>query len=159
MLAKGHWSIKLTKVKGHATTEMGDQGLCKEIDKVGNDKADEAADKGMKMHGNATMKIAEWLTSRHIRYTAFVRDTHNFLIEGRKIRADILEERRKEERQKQAIPHDGTKTQAKTLIVYTARAARNEEDYEWSSTGMWTSNTLPVKTRKKIGKAGTGKTT
>ena len=43
---RGPRSVKITKVKGHATQEMVDEGNVRAEDKEGNDKADEAADMG-----------------------------------------------------------------------------------------------------------------
>ena len=46
VLAKGPRSVRVTKVKGHATDEMVNEGRVKPEDKAGNDVADKAADKG-----------------------------------------------------------------------------------------------------------------
>ena len=45
MVAKGPKTVKVTKVKGHATIEMVEEGKCKPEDKAGNDKSDSVADK------------------------------------------------------------------------------------------------------------------
>ena len=43
---RGPKSVRIAKVKGHATQEMVDEGKVRAEDKEGNDKADEAADMG-----------------------------------------------------------------------------------------------------------------
>ena len=42
--AKGHWAIKATWVKGHATEEHVTRGITTQIDRIGNNNADGAAD-------------------------------------------------------------------------------------------------------------------
>ena len=46
--AKGAKSVKVQKVKGHATDDMVAAGQLRGQDKRGNDKADQAAGKGAK---------------------------------------------------------------------------------------------------------------
>ena len=49
--AKGHKSIAITKVKGHATEDMVIKGKVKTEDKEGNDFADKVAVKAIAEHG------------------------------------------------------------------------------------------------------------
>ncbi len=51
--AKGPRSIRITKIKGHASQEQVDQGIYRTCDKLGNEQADHAADVAVKMHGIA----------------------------------------------------------------------------------------------------------
>ena len=44
--AKGPKNVKLSKVKGHGTNEMVEEGKVEKKDKEGNDVSDQAADKG-----------------------------------------------------------------------------------------------------------------
>ena len=50
---RGLDTVQITKVKGHAGPEMVLDGLVRELDKLGNDAADEAADFGRRRVGNA----------------------------------------------------------------------------------------------------------
>lgn len=43
---RGPETVKITKVKGHATKEIVEEGKVKVVEKEGNDKADEAAEEG-----------------------------------------------------------------------------------------------------------------
>ena len=89
---KGHRAVKITKVKGHATQDDIDSGKVRSTDKEGNDKADAAAKKGIKQHGEAVIKTANWLSTRHKYYAWLVRDIHTHIIEGYVIRNKLLQE-------------------------------------------------------------------
>ena len=47
--ARGDGTVRITKVKGHADKEMVREGQVREQDRVGNDRADEAADFGRRV--------------------------------------------------------------------------------------------------------------
>ena len=91
--AKGHWAVAVSKVKGHATDDMVAQGRVKPEEKEGNDMADKVADEGIAAHGKAVVCVARRFTLRHKRYTGFVRDVHNHIVEGVAIKNVILEEK------------------------------------------------------------------
>ena len=44
------------------------------------------------------LRVAVWLTNRHVQNTNFLRDVHSRIVEGAKLAKDILEERKAEER-------------------------------------------------------------
>ena len=67
--AKGTNSIAITKVKGHATQAMVDDGTVQPEHKVGNDMADEAADEGVHLFGDAVVRLGKRLANRHKAYT------------------------------------------------------------------------------------------
>ena len=54
--AKGTKAIKITKVKGHATSDMIKAGQVQQVDKDGNDKADELADEAIDLFGKQLPK-------------------------------------------------------------------------------------------------------
>ena len=56
---RGPETVKISKVKGHATEEMVSEGKVKAEDKEGNDKADEAADQGATKSQGKVQKFAE----------------------------------------------------------------------------------------------------
>ena len=65
LVQRGLYSVAVTKVKGHAKEEQVKGNADLEIKKKGNDKADKAADDGMKMHGEGIEDLAKSLASRH----------------------------------------------------------------------------------------------
>ncbi len=73
-IAKGPKTIRITKVKGHVTQQQVDANVHRAVDKVGNDKADEAADVGVQTHGKDLIQVARIFHSRHTRYTKFMLD-------------------------------------------------------------------------------------
>ena len=56
--AKSPKAIKISWVKGHATDEHVSKGVTTRQNKEDNFKADQIADIGVKMHGDALVKIA-----------------------------------------------------------------------------------------------------
>ncbi len=95
--AKGEQSIKLSKVQGHATDQQVSSGKVKKEDKLGNDKADEAAKKGIGLHGEVVVKAANWYNGRHAKYIRLIRDIHNHLIEGTVLSNQIIQSKQKQE--------------------------------------------------------------
>ena len=55
LLRRGLDTVRITKVKGHADEGMVLDGRVREVDRIGNDAADEAADFGRRMVGNAVI--------------------------------------------------------------------------------------------------------
>ena len=105
--AKGHSSIRISKVKGHATDDMVREGQVLQQHKDGNDKAEQVAKKGIQKHGEEFVKIAGWYASRHLRYITFLKDIHNHLIEGSVIGKGILTEREKQQTESKSGTHPG----------------------------------------------------
>ena len=62
----GETAITVTKVKAHASQRMVDDGAIDEIDKFGNDLADDAAKKGAAMHPSFEEIAAKIKVSRHV---------------------------------------------------------------------------------------------
>lgn len=79
---KGCESIKITKVKGHATDVNVEDGKVDIKDKQGNDKADDYATKGLEGHGDDFLKVSRMLTQRQSRYVAFVANVHDHMLEA-----------------------------------------------------------------------------
>ena len=73
-IAKGPKSIRLTKVKGHVTTQQVLDNIYRGCDKKGNDKADHAADLAVKMHGDDAISVANILHARHRKCTNLKKD-------------------------------------------------------------------------------------
>ena len=67
------WSVWLTKIKRHATTEQVDKGEVNPEDKAGNDVSDEAAGKGSKDEQKNLAPVAEMYTIRNTSYQKFIR--------------------------------------------------------------------------------------
>ena len=70
--AKGPTSVRLTKVKGHATREDVARGRSTAMHKFGNDTADLAADKAVQLHGTDLIDLGALWTQRHRQYIALL---------------------------------------------------------------------------------------
>ena len=66
--AKKPWAVWVTKVKGHAKQEDVEDGTVREEDKAGNDKADEAADRGSRREQERLAAAAGLYSKRNTRY-------------------------------------------------------------------------------------------
>ena len=71
---RGRDMVRISKVKGHADEDMVLDGRVREIDRLGNDAADEAADFGRRRVGNAVIDARRNLSG------GFVVGTLSFLI-------------------------------------------------------------------------------
>ena len=105
--------MRISKVKGHATEEDVKNGKAREIDKMGNDAADMAANEGVRLHGDERRYIGDCYAYRQRHYEYFIRDIHNHIIEVVLIKQKILQEKqetsaqfglRTENRQKKPLP-------------------------------------------------------
>ena len=89
--------MKVTKVKGHATDEMIDEGKVRKQDKEGNDQADEAADKGSKGDQKYLAAAAKLFCERHKAYKnlvgRFQASIMNMKKEETKLREEIASRR------------------------------------------------------------------
>ena len=94
---KGPESVKVAKVKGHATEEMVEEGKCKAKDKEGNDKSDKAADKGAEQAEMKTAALGHVYSRRHKYYKRFMERVQSFIIKVRKAEEIRMERKRKEE--------------------------------------------------------------
>ena len=56
---------RISKVKGHATQEMVDEGKAQHEDKKGNDQADTGADRGAVTMQRVTQKLTDLYSWRH----------------------------------------------------------------------------------------------
>ena len=89
--AKSVSAIAISKVKGHATDDMVEAGQVRAADKLGNDKADEAADEGVTLFGAPMVRLSKNYTKRHIAYSQLVADIHEHLAFIYKVRAALLQ--------------------------------------------------------------------
>jgi len=93
--SRGHASIKVKKVKGHAIAAMMEAGLVEPEDKDGNDWADAAAGKGTdKFSRLATM--ARKFSLRNERYRKLMASIHKFIITMLKVHKEEEEIRKKQ---------------------------------------------------------------
>ena len=91
MRAKGPDSIRITKVKGHATQDQVNSNIYKQCDKDGNDKADKAADIAVKLHGEDLIEIARQMAYRIKDYTKFMGLVAKHIIEAYLIHRKLIE--------------------------------------------------------------------
>ena len=103
--AKGHRSIRITKVKGHVSQAQVDQGIYRAVDKVGNDKADLAADLATGLHGQDVIAAAKIFHERSERYVTFMKNVAMHIVEAYLIHRKLV--RIKEEKEGKASKQQG----------------------------------------------------
>ena len=77
---RGPDTIRVTKVKGHADEGMVLDGRVREVDRLGNNAVDEAADFGRGRIGNAVIDARRNLSGVCGRWYPVVHDLHRFFI-------------------------------------------------------------------------------
>ncbi len=110
---KGHASVRFTKVKGHATDEMVDQGRVLPEDKRGNDRADEVANEGVGIFGKDIIHLGQVYARRHHYYTTFIKKLHDHFVDAVKARNMCLKEL-----ENGCQLHDGPEDQKKITFQY-----------------------------------------
>ena len=90
-LAKGPQAIRLTKVKGHATQMMVDEGTVEAAHKEGNDGADKGADKGAVEEQQELSSAARTYARRQWKYKKLMARVHLYIIHLRKAMKEKLE--------------------------------------------------------------------
>ena len=91
-------SVKVTEVKGHAPEKQAQGGEVERKDKEGNDKADEAANRGVQEHTRGLKELLKWLNKRHGKYVEVLEDIQRMSIEVLKELEEIWKEEEKRER-------------------------------------------------------------
>ena len=74
----GLGTVRITKVKGHADEGMVLDGRVREVDRLGNDAADEAADFGRRRVGNLVIDARRNLSGVCGRWYPVILDLHSF---------------------------------------------------------------------------------
>ena len=77
---RGLDTVRITKVKSHADEGMVLDGRVREVDRSGNDAADEAADFGRRRVGNAVIDARRNLSGVCGRWYPVILDVHRFFI-------------------------------------------------------------------------------
>ena len=94
---RGPWSVTITKVKGHATQEMVDEGKVDEEEKKSNDGSDEAADLGATESQGRVAKFASLYSWRHQLYRQRMTRVQKYVVglkkEDRRLREEDEKER------------------------------------------------------------------
>ena len=80
LLLRGRSTVRITKDKGHGEEGMVLDGRVREIDRLGNDAADEAADFGRRRVGNAVFDARRNLCGVCGRWDPVILDLHRFFI-------------------------------------------------------------------------------
>ena len=78
MATRGPESIRTIKVKGHATDEMVEKGTVREVDKRGNDRADQAAGRGSQGEQRRLHALTTLYAERHEAYRIFMGKVQGF---------------------------------------------------------------------------------
>ena len=112
---RGPETIAISKVKGHATDEMVDEGQVRLSDKKGNDNADKAAERGATDSQYKVHRHGGLYSRRHKEYRTLMCRIQNYLVGLKE------EERRlKQEAAKQKDPL-GQKAERKTTVTQCLR--------------------------------------
>ena len=77
---RGLDTVRISKVKGHADEDMVLNGRVQEVDRLGNNAADEAADFGRRRVGNAVIDARRNLSGVCGRWYPVIFDLHRFFI-------------------------------------------------------------------------------
>ena len=77
---RGLDTVRITKVKGHADESMVLDGRVREVDRLGNDAADDAADFGRRRDGNAVIDARRNLSGVCGRWYPVILDLHRIFI-------------------------------------------------------------------------------
>jgi len=93
---RGPSSAIITKVKGHATEEMVQQGKVKEEEKRGNDWADTAADEGATNSQGRLQYFGELYSWRHMCYRKLMARMQKFIVELKKEEKKLKQQDEKE---------------------------------------------------------------
>ena len=75
---RGRDTVRMSKVKGHADESMVLDGRVREVDRLGNDAADEAADYGRRRVGNVVIDARRNLSGVCGRWYPVLLDFHRF---------------------------------------------------------------------------------
>lgn len=62
----------------------------REVDKIGNDKADGYADEGMQLFGKEVVQLGVILTSRHLQYSQFIKMIHDRILDVFRTKQEML---------------------------------------------------------------------
>ena len=81
---RGPESVTISKVKGHATDEMVEEGRVRLQDKRGNDNADSAADKGATSSQKKVHRHGAMYSTRHLEYRTLMCRIHNYIVGSRR---------------------------------------------------------------------------
>ena len=79
VLVRGPSSIAIELTAGYATLRMVYGSVVTERNKLGNDKADEYADKGNLKHGSSQVQVMQWLAKRQQEYCSLVKKIHDVI--------------------------------------------------------------------------------
>ena len=96
MKERGAGSIKVSKVKGHATEEQVESGEVKSEHREGNNKADHAANKGVQEHQTGLREFARWLAKRQRDYIEVMAEIQAMIVEVAKEQDSMRVERERE---------------------------------------------------------------
>ena len=93
--ARGANTVKVTKVKGHATEQQVEEGKVRTEDKEGNDNADQAADQGVNQHARGLRGMVEWIQQRQKKYIEVMSEIQAMIIEVLKEQEEKAKEEKK----------------------------------------------------------------
>ena len=95
LIRKSPWAVRHSKVKGHATKKMVEEGKVEAKDKEGNDKSDYAANKGTNAIIAGARGLAKYYQSREKRYTELAIKVVDTIISTVRTYQSIIKEQEK----------------------------------------------------------------
>jgi hypothetical protein len=104
ILARGPASIRITKVKGHATDKDISEGKSTEVHRKGNDEADKAATAGTEAVMSGLVALASWMHDRHTSYCKFMHKVHTVIIAVHKAEKQERQDKEKQLRLLHGLP-------------------------------------------------------
>ena len=142
IIAKNPQAVKLSKVKGHATTEMVEEGKVPFEEKYGNDQADMAAEKGTELGQGLVKRYATFYEKRHNQYVKFVGRVQSFIVkvkgeDTRLRREKNLEKNPTKDKDKEKttipmeIPTEHNTTETIKIILRKPRREDYEDGEQW----------------------------
>ena len=127
---RGRDTVRISMVKGHADEGMVLDGRVREVDRLGNDAADEAADFGRRRVGNAVIDARRNLSGVCGRWYPVILDLHRFFIAISRA----------------VVNHDGREGTAPDPLVWSPRLVHAVRDRAFllGPPGIWSSEWIHV---------------
>ena len=137
IIAKNPEAVKLSKVKGHATTEMAEEGKVPFAEKYGNDQAVIAAEKGTELGQSLVKRYATFYEKRHNQYVKFMGRIQSFIVIVKREDTKLRRERNLEmnptkdkDKEKITIPMEIPTEHNATETIKIILRKPKREDYE-----------------------------
>ena len=123
--AKDAKAIKISWVKGHATSQHVEQGVTTDANRKGNHKADEAAEAGNQIHGAELIRVANFMHLRLNQYQTFFNKVVVHITEAYLIHRKLIDDKEAIDKAKRDKDVDNGKVNHKALQYACEDRAKN----------------------------------